>query len=213
MDDKGRWIRRVMLSTGVVLLLGSLVGLFWLNYKLRQIREQSVSPALPVLVQLPSFSLMERSRKPMGLDDLKGSVWIADFIFTRCPGPCPLMSSRMSKLQEAFREEASLRLVSISVDPEFDTPEVLSEYAERFQAKEGRWFFLTGEKARIHALAQSGFLVGDVQDVTVHSTRFILVDRKGRVRGYYDSQDDEDISEANPRHKNFASRRLSHDQP
>ena len=193
MDDKGRWIRRVLLSTGVVLLLGSLIGLFWLNFKLRQIREQSVSPALPALVQLPSFSLMERSRKPMGLDDLKGSVWIADFIFTRCPGPCPLMSSRMSKLQEAFKEEASFRLVSISVDPEFDTCEVLSEYAERFQAKEGRWFFLTGEKSRIHALAQSGFLVGDIQDVTVHSTRFILVDRKGRVRGYYDSQEEEDI--------------------
>ncbi len=193
MDEKGRWIRRVMLCAGVVLLLGSLVALFWLNYKLRQIREQSGSPALPVMVQLPSFSLMEKSRKPMGLDELKGSVWIADFIFTRCPGPCPMMSSRMFKLQEAFRDAVSLRLVSISVDPEFDTPEVLSEYAERFQAKEGRWFFLTGEKARIHALAQSGFLVGDVQDVTVHSTRFILVDRKGRVRGYYDSQEEEDI--------------------
>lgn len=193
MDDKARRLRRLMLSTGVVLLLGSIVGLFWLNYKLKQIVEQSSSPALPVLVQLPSFLLMERSRKPIGLDDLRGSVWIADFIFTRCPGPCPLMSSRMFKLQEAFREEASLRLVSISVDPEFDSPEVLREYAERFQAKEGRWLFLTGEKARIHALAQSGFLVGDIQDLTVHSTRFILVDRRGRIRGYYDSQDEEDI--------------------
>ena len=134
----------------------------------------------------------------MGLDDLKGSVWIADFIFTRCPGPCPLMSSRMAKLQETFREEASLKLVSITVDPEYDTSQVLSEYANLFQAREGRWFFLTGEKSRIHELAQSGFLVGGVQDVTVHSTRFILVDRKGRVRGYYDSQDDEDIAEANP---------------
>jgi protein SCO1 len=193
MSNRNQTIRKIMLGTGVLLLVGSLLGLFWLNYKLRQIREQSGPPALPVMVQLPSFSLMEKSRKPMGLDELKGSVWIADFIFTRCPGPCPLMSSHMSKLQDAFKEEASLRLVSISVDPEFDTPEVLSEYAERFQAKEGRWFFLTGEKARIHALAQSGFLVGDVQDVTVHSTRFILVDRKGRVRGYYDSQEDEDI--------------------
>jgi protein SCO1/2 len=193
MPDKSQMIRKIMLSTGVLLLLGSLLGLFWLNYKLRQIREQSVSPTLPVLVQLPPFSLTERNRKPMGLEDLMGSVWIADFIFTRCPGPCPLMTSRLAKLQEIFKEEASMRLVSITVDPEYDTSQVLSEYADLFQAKPGRWFFLTGEKSRIHQLAQSGFLVGSVQDVAVHSTRFILVDRKGRVRGYYDSQDDEDI--------------------
>lgn len=193
MPAKNQMIRKIMLSTGVLLLLGSLLGLFWLNYKLRLIREQSVSPALPVLVQLPSFSLMERSRKPLGLEDLKGSVWIADFIFTRCPGPCPLMSSRMAKLQETFNQEAGLKLVSITVDPEYDTSQVLSEYADLFQAKPDGWFFLTGEKSRIHQLAQSGFLVGDVQDVAVHSTRFILVDRKGRVRGYYASQDDEDI--------------------
>lgn len=189
MSNRNQTIRKIMLGTGVLLLVGSLLGLFWLNYKLRLIK--ALAP--PVLAQLPPFSLVERNRKPMDLDELKGSVWIADFIFTRCPGPCPLMSSHMSKLQDVFKEEASLRLVSISVDPEFDTPEVLSEYAERFQAKEGRWFFLTGEKDRIHVLAQSGFLVGDVQDVSVHSTRFILVDRKGRVRGYYDSQEDEDI--------------------
>jgi protein SCO1/2 len=193
MRNKSQIIRNFMLATGIVLLLGSLLGLFWLNNKLRQIREQSASPTLPILVQLPSFSLTERSRKPIGLDDLKSLVWIADFIFTRCPGPCPLMSSRMAKLQETFREEDSLRLVSITVDPEYDTPQVLSEYANMFQAKEGRWFFLTGEKSMIHELAQSGFLVGSVQDVTVHSTRFILVDRRGRIRGYYDSQDDEDI--------------------
>jgi protein SCO1/2 len=193
MSNKNQMIYRVMLTVGVILLLGSLLGLFWLNYKLRQAREQSGSPTLPVLVQLPPFLLTERSQRPIGLNDLKGSVWVADFIFTRCPGPCPLMSARMAKLQETFKDELSLKLVSITVDPEYDTSQVLSEYANLFQARADRWFFLTGEKSKIHELAQSGFLVGGVQDVTVHSTRFILVDRKGRVRGYFDSQDDEDI--------------------
>ena len=104
-----------------------------------------------------------------------------------------MMSSRMAKLQKTFNEEPSLRLVSITVDPEYDSSQILSEYADLFQAKSGRWFFLTGKKSKIHELAQSGFLVGSVEDIAVHSTRFILVDRKGRVRGYYDSQDDEDI--------------------
>ena len=193
MQLKGQRIRKVLLTTGIILLLGSLAGLFWLNYRLKQFREKSISPIPPVLVQLPSFSLTERSLTPIGLEDLTGLVWIADFIFTRCPGPCPLMSARMSKLQETFKEEPSFKLVSITVDPEYDTSPVLSEYADRFKARKDRWFFLTGDKAKIHELAKGGFLVGGIQDVTLHSTRFILVDRKARVRGYYDSQDDLDI--------------------
>jgi protein SCO1/2 len=84
-------------------------------------------------------------------------------------------------------------LVSFSVDPEFDTPAVLSEYAGRFHANTKQWVFLTGDKKRIHALAQSGFLVGGVEDVTLHTTRFVLVDRQARVRGYYDSTDEESL--------------------
>ena len=193
MENKNQWISKLLLAIGTVLLIGSLAGLFWLNNKLGEHKQKLSSPVLPALVQLPPFSLVERSNNPFGLDDLKGSVWIADFIFTRCAGPCPLMSSRMSKLQNTFREKSSLRLVSITVDPEYDTPQVLSVYANRFQATKDRWYFLTGDKARIHELAKGGFLVGGVEDVTLHSTRFILVDRQGRIRAYYDSQDDQDI--------------------
>lgn len=193
MGNKNQWISKVLLTTGTVILMGSLVGLFWLNNKFGEHKQTMSSQDLPVLVQLPPFSLVERSNTPIGLDNLKGSVWIADFIFTRCAGPCPLMSSRMSKFQTTFKNESSLRLVSISVDPEYDTPRVLGDYANRFQATKDRWYFLTGDKAKIHELAKGGFLVGGVEDVTLHSTRFILVDRRGRVRGYYDSQDDQDI--------------------
>ena len=83
--------------------------------------------------------------------------------------------------------------MSISVDPEFDTQEVLAKYAARYQAEAGRWFFLTGDQKAIHHLAKSGFLVGGVDDVTLHTTRFVLIDRQGRVRGYYSSSDEEDL--------------------
>ncbi|MBM3801247.1 MAG: SCO family protein [Acidimicrobiia bacterium] len=183
-----RQVGRLFLAASISLMLFALGGLLWLNQRL-----SGRTTRLPVLAQLPDFRLLERGGHELGLSDLKGKVWIADFIFTRCPGPCPRMSSRMASLQHELRNEESLRLVSISVDPEFDTREVLARYAAQYQADEGRWYFLTGEKAAIHRLAKSGFLVGGVDDVTLHTTRFILVDRLGRVRGYYSSNDEEDL--------------------
>jgi protein SCO1/2 len=169
-------------------MLFVLGGLLWLNLRL-----SGRTPRLPVLAQLPDFRLMERAGHELGLNDLNGKVWIANFIFTRCPGPCPRMNSRMASLQHELRNEESLRLVSISVDPEFDTCAVLAKYAAQYQAEQDRWYFLTGDKAAIHLLAKSGFLVGGVDDVTLHTTRFILVDRHGRVRGYYSSSDEEEL--------------------
>jgi len=184
--------RRLLLAASISLMLFSLGGLLWLNLRLTGKSFFGTTP-LPVLTQLPDFRLVERSGQKLGLSDLKGKVWIADFIFTRCPGPCPRMSSRMASLERDLRSEAGLRLVSISVDPEFDTREVLAKYAAQYHADEGRWFFLTGDKTAIHHLAKSGFLVGGVDDVTLHTTRFVLVDRQGRVRGYYSSSDEEDL--------------------
>jgi protein SCO1/2 len=173
-------------------MLISLGGLLWLNLRLTGNGFFGTTP-LPVLTQLPDFSLVECTGQKLGLADLRGKVWIADFIFTRCPGPCPRMSSRMASLQTNLSSDADLRLVSISVDPEFDTQEVLAKYAAQYRAEGGRWFFLTGDKTAIHNLAKSGFLVGGVDDVTLHTTRFILVDRQGRVRGYYASSDEEEL--------------------
>ena len=183
--------RRLLLAASISLMLISLGGLLWLNLRLTGKSSFGTNP-LPVFTQLPDFSLIERSGQNLGLADLRGKVWIADFIFTRCPGPCPRMSSRMAFLQSNLRDDG-LRLISISVDPEFDTQEVLTKYATQYQAEEGRWFFLTGDKTAIHDLAKSGFLVGGVDDVTLHTTRFVLVDRQGRVRGYYSSSDEDDL--------------------
>jgi protein SCO1/2 len=126
---------------------------------------------------------------------MRGKVWIADFFFTTCPGPCPQMSARMADLQRSLADNPEIRLVSITVDPSTDTQAVLSDYATRFHAHSERWYFLTGNKSEIHRLAKVGFLVGGVDDVLLHSTRFMLVDRMGRLRGYYDSTDQESLAE------------------
>lgn len=148
---------------------------------------------------VPDFSLVERSGKQLKLADLREKVWIANFIYTHCKDTCPLQSAEMAILQTEFLSEPDVRLVSISVDPARDTPQVLSTYADRFKADSKRWFFLTGEKEEIHRLAQEGFRlsavpasdVGQKDNEILHSPRFVLVDGKTQIRGYYDSRDAE----------------------
>ncbi len=149
---------------------------------------------------VPEFSLVERSGKPTTLEELRGKVWIADFIYTSCTDTCPLQSAEMARIQDQFKNTGDFRLVSITVDPEHDRPEVLSRYAERFNADGGRWLFLTGERDEIYRLAQEGFRLGvapaskDVdkhRSVFLHSSRFVLIDDQGSIRGYYESKDRE----------------------
>ena len=191
--NKQQKIQKILLTASITLMLVSLVGFVWLNFRLSGKNQGSASSSLSILTQLPQFTLVERSGKPLGLEDLRGKVWIADFIFTRCPGPCPLMTSRMARLQNSLEGKSDVRLVSFSVDPENDTPEELTKYANQYHADSQHWFFFTGEKSAIHQLAKNGFLVGGVDDVMMHSTRFILVDRQARVRGYYDSNEEESL--------------------
>lgn len=155
----------------------------------------------PVLGQLPEFSLTNRDGRPIELPDLAGSPWVADFIFTRCPASCPIMTSRMAALNRKLPEDSGVRLVSISVDPEHDTPEVLQKYAASFQAPD-RWLFLTGPREEIYRLSKDGFklavddspgVAGVSQEPILHSTRFVLVDGEGRIRGYYNAFSDEDL--------------------
>ncbi|MCH8052492.1 MAG: SCO family protein [Planctomycetes bacterium] len=125
------------------------------------------------------------------MKDLLGRVWIADFIFTSCAGPCPQMSRHMQRLQTDLADLKSLRLVSFSVDPERDTPEVLRTYGERYDADPQRWLFLTGPMDRIYDIAIKGFKItveaARENNQIIHDTRFILVDAAGMIRGYYDS--------------------------
>jgi len=148
---------------------------------------------------LPEFALTERSGQPLRLADLAGKVWVADFFYTTCPGPCPMLSSRLSDVQKALGEEPGARLVSISVDPDKDTPEVLKIYAEKFKASE-RWFFCTGPKDAIYSLARDGFKL-PIADAPAeggmisHTTRLILVDQTGHVRGFYEGGTESSVGE------------------
>lgn len=163
--------------------------------------EKTPLEGLKVFGTVPDFSLIERSGRQVNLSDLKGKIWIANFIYTNCPDTCPIQSAQMKELQNEFSNEKDLRLVSITVDPERDTPTVLSEYANRFGANPERWFLLTGEKEAIYRLAQEGFHLGAAEishgqrpasgATHTHSPRLVLNDRKVQIRGYYPATDAE----------------------
>ncbi|HTU43634.1 MAG TPA: SCO family protein [Bryobacteraceae bacterium] len=120
---------------------------------------------------------------------LNGKVWAVDFIYTNCPGPCPLMTSQMHRLAQRENRDSDVRLVSISVDPQHDTPQVLDQFAHRFGGPTKQWVFLTGTPATVHLLAFDTFHVGDVIGKMDHSTKFALVDKRGEIRGYYSTFD------------------------
>lgn len=162
-----------------------------LGISARQWLQPKTEP-LPVLATVPDFSFTERSGEPFGLEELRGHIWLADFIFTSCAGTCPIMTSQMNALQTAFaQEKLDVQLVSFTVDPERDTPEVLRRFAEGYGAEQERWFFITGPGEQMQKLAKEGFLLaaatgGDAKEAIIHSNRFVLVDRAGRIRKYYD---------------------------
>ena len=141
---------------------------------------------------VPSFALTDQAGWSFDSESLRGSVWIADFIFTSCAGSCPRMSEQMALLQK--RLPAAVQMVSITVDPKRDSPAALAEYARRYGAQEGRWHFLTGSADEIAQIVQKGFRLsyaegGSPEEPVTHSSRFVLVDRGGFIRGYYDSTD------------------------
>lgn len=140
---------------------------------------------LPVYGRVSPFTLTSQTGASFSSRELDGRIWVADFFFTTCTGPCPRMSSEMHWVQKQVGDLAGVRLVSFTIDPEHDTPPALAAYAQRFRAEPGRWFFLTGPAQALERLNRYDFKLGDVDGAMVHSTRFVLVDRRGRIRGYY----------------------------
>ena len=151
---------------------------------------------LPRLFALPEFALVERSGRPATLAAMRGRPWIADFIFTRCGGVCPAMTARMAALRTRLTG-TPVHFVSFSVDPGNDTPEVLARYAAAAGA-DADWWFVTGPMRDLHALSTEGFKLAAMENAPgaetadgpfLHSSKFVLVDGEGSVRGYYDSED------------------------
>jgi protein SCO1/2 len=182
-------------ATLIAIPIVTLGILLWLRHiEVNALQQRTVSSYGTV----PSFQLINQNGQPFGSAQLGGKIWIADFVYTTCPGPCPMISSRMSELQKPL-EKTDVHLVSFSVDPQKDTPEVLRGYAEKLQADPTRWDFLTGSKSAIYKLSHDGFKLAisdgsDEQGIPVHSTRMVLVDRHGEIRGYYDAPEADAIT-------------------
>ena len=140
-------------------------------------------------VSVPNFSLTNQQGEPLGLSDMAGKIWVADFIFTNCPTICPAMTQEMARLQSEFVADP-VYFVSFSVDPERDTPKVLSRYAAAYGADNRRWHFLTGDKTKIYQLAEQGFSLaaGHKGSEILHSPRFVLIKADGNIHDFYDSR-------------------------
>jgi protein SCO1/2 len=161
-----------------------------------------VPPKLPVLATLPSFSLTDQAGRPFGTSQLEGRAWVASFIFTRCTTICPAITSKMARIQDRTRNlGSSFHLVSFSVDPEHDTPAVLEVYARAHRASPRRWSFLTGPDERVKETVVAGLKIAVGREKSedgrfegiFHGSHLVLIDQRGRVRGYYDSDDDQVI--------------------
>jgi len=164
-------------------------------------RVRSASEALPVITTLPDFTLTAQDGRPFGSTQLRGRVWIANFFFTACPSICPRLTEHMGRLQGMLAPQGDrVHLVGFSVDPRVDTPEVLRAYGQRYRADFDRWHLLTGEAPALQQVAQQGFLQATevrADDIPgrprgyniLHSGNVVLVDGRGRVRGYYRADD------------------------
>lgn len=147
---------------------------------------------------IPEFRLITQENKERGKSEMNGKITIVDFFFTSCPSICPVMSTEMERVDDAFRNEKDVQIYSISIDPEFDTPEILASYAQKHLATPDKWFFLTGDKSEIYNLARCGFILptldgmGDPEEF-IHSDKFVLIDDIGRIRGYYSGTNREEV--------------------
>jgi protein SCO1/2 len=182
------------LLVGLTLVVLTLLAAFLLA-GLRS--RQAPGQALPVYGQIADFMLTNQNGHAASLRDLRGRVWVADIIFTRCAGPCPKMTRQMKELQDALPPESPVRLVTLTTDPDFDTPPVLKAYADRFGADPTRWMFLTGAKPEIARLAIDSLKLTAVeknpaerespQDLFIHSTIFVIADKRGQLRGVFET--------------------------
>lgn len=162
-----------------------------------EIKESS----LPVLGDVGEFSFTEKNGSVMTRDSFRGKVWVFDLFFTSCEGPCPLMSHHMSALQRVFLRNDKVQFVSLTIDPETDTPEVLKKYAKSYKAKDGKWFFLRGNQDSVVSFAKNALKLPADKMGLMHSPRFVLVDTKGQIRGYFDSQDKNEMEKLKARIK------------
>ena len=173
-----------------------MISLVWTQF---QQTKKISTERLKEFGSVPMFSFTDQDGNKLSRQDLTGSVWVCNFIFTRCPGPCPMMTSRMVELQHALdrAKDDRVRLVTVTVDPEFDTPEVLKDYAQKVKADTKRWSFLTGNREEIEEFVVKGMLqplAEEPDGLPAHSTRFVIVDPNGKIRSFRDGENPEAVA-------------------
>lgn len=150
---------------------------------------------------VPDFDLTDQNGNRITAAATKGKIYVADFIFTRCGTICPKLSTELGRVQEAFAQNDKVLILSHTIDPEYDTPEVLAGYAKRYEAKPGKWYFLTGDKTQLYQLAHKGYYIaaqeaeqkGEPDETFSHSDKLILIDSAGHIRGFYDGTSKKDV--------------------
>ncbi len=176
---------KILKSAAVVCGAAIAAGALWIA-----VRGTGYQP-LPDLGPAPSFSLTAQTGRPFASQELEGQVWVASFVFSSCTNSCPMLAAQMKRLQASLPKQGPYRLVSVSVDPERDTPQRLARYARDLGIEDERWVFLTGKKAEIRKMVVEGFKLAAEPGVErdkdiLHSSKLVLVDKAGRIRGYYD---------------------------
>jgi len=161
---------------------------------------ESADGPLPVLFEVPDFALTNQNGQVTTRASLRGQLWLADIIFTRCAGACPEMTRRIAALQSAIPATQPVKFVTLTTDPGNDTPSVLQRYARQFGAQADRWYFLTGSKKQIADLAVHGLKLTALDkeasqqenpnDLFIHSTIFVLIDKRARARAVFESDDE-----------------------
>lgn len=185
------WFRIFLWGGPAIVLVGIVAAAAW-SWGGRA--GDRLGPPLPIGPTVPEFSLIGADGRSVTNADLLGKIWLADFVFTRCSGPCPTLSARMKSLQLALPDRPDVKLVTFTLDPRNDTPSVMADYARRFHADPDRWWFLTGDdEAAMHDLVEKGLkqTVIPAQDdqPIVHSVYILVIDKAGRIRSAHDGLD------------------------
>ena len=165
-----------------------------------QINRSRHLPLLRVIGPVADFTLTNQDGQITTLADFTNHVWVTDIVFTRCAGPCPRMTGQMRSLQNLLPADSAAKLVTLTTDPEFDSPAVLKKYGQRFNADTNRWTFLTGTKGEIAAFASGSLKLSavpvkledqkSVADLFIHTTIFVIVDKHARLRGFFETGGD-----------------------
>ena len=171
-----RKIIYVLLGVGISLSIFFFLVLLGLETKTKK---------LPVLGEVSDFHLRDTNSNEFDLEKLKGKIWVVDFMFTTCGNICPMLTKNMAALHRSFDSVDQVEMVSVSVNPENDSPKVLAEFAKQYHADTKKWHFLTGSREEIQNLAVNSFKIGSVDNPVFHSDQFVLVDKHAKIRAYY----------------------------